>query len=175
MSRIGRLPITIPEGIDIQIENGFIVATGSLGKLSFKYNPSILITKTDDILYFSVQNEKYKSCWGTYRTLVEQMIVGVSQGFVINLELVGVGYKANVEQNKLILKLGFSHDIIHNIPNQIKIICQKPTFISIIGINKQQVHQEAARIRNYKKPEPYKGKGIIYENEIIIKKEGKKK
>lgn len=175
MSRIGKLPIHIPEGVEIQINENTITAVGTLGSLSLKYHSSIQILKEEDTLQFQLKNLDYKSYWGTYRTLVNQMIIGVSQGFVINLELIGVGYKAHIEENQLILKVGFSHDIIHKIPEGIKIICQKPTFISIYGINKQKVHQEASIIRSYKKPEPYKGKGIIYENEIIIKKEGKKK
>lgn len=175
MSRIGKVPISIPEGINIKLSDTEINVSGPLGSLNMPIDQKISINILEDQILVSPKEEQYKALWGTYRTLIEQLIIGSSQGYVVNLELVGVGYKATVEENKLILKLGYSHDITHIIPEGIQVICRRPTFISIIGINKQKVHQEAARIRAYKKPEPYKGKGILYENEVIIKKEGKKK
>lgn len=186
MSRIGKVPVYIPEGVEVLLDsqNNFVEKKkfdsinikGPLGKLTMCFNPKeIAITLTEDQISLNPLDIIHRAKWGTYRTLVEQMIIGVSQGYMVNLELIGVGYKASVEDNKLTLKLGFSHDIIHKIPEGISIVCRKPTFLSILGINKQKVHEEASKIRSYKKPEPYKGKGILYENETILRKEGKKK
>lgn len=175
MSRIGKMPISVPDTVQITVLNHTVMIKGPLGTLSLKYDANIEITIDNDTLLVKPLNDQSNKLWGTYRTLLDQMIIGVTQGYVYNLELIGVGYKASVESQNLVLKLGFSHDVVHPIRDGVNIICRKPTFISIIGIDKQLVSQEAAKIRSYKKPEPYKGKGIIYENEVIVRKEGKKK
>lgn len=177
MSRIGKVPLSIPEGIEIQHEQNQITVKGPLGTLSMNFRKEVAIQIADGKIEFAParNSKKAYSLWGTYRSLVDQMILGVSQGFVANLELVGIGYKASVAQKELTLKVGYSHDIVHHIPDDIDIVCVKPTLLSIRGINKQRVHLEASRIRSYKLPEPYKGKGILYENEKIKLKEGKKK
>lgn len=175
MSRIGKLPISVPDTVQVTKQDSIIHVKGPLGMLCMPYNPTVNVSIQDDQVILSPTSPESRKLWGTYRTLIEQMVIGVTQGYVYNLELVGVGYKASLEGRKLVLKLGFSHDINHPIPDGVSITCQKPTFISITGIDKQLVSQEAAIIRSYKSPEPYKGKGIIYENEILIRKEGKKK
>lgn len=177
MSRIGKVPIIVPEGIEIKYGEQKFSVKGPLGHLSMEFQSDINILLSEGKIELTPNNhsKKSKSLWGTYRSLIEQMILGVSQGYVTNLELVGVGYKASVSGKELILKVGFSHDIVHVIPDDIEISCIKPTLISIRGINKQLVNLEASRIRGYKYPEPYKGKGILYENEKIKLKEGKKK
>lgn len=175
MSRIGKVPIYLPEGVKIELSELLITISGPLGSLSLNQDKDIEISLVDDQVHVNPRSISARPKWGTYRTLVQQMITGVTQGYTLNLELVGVGYRAIMEKTELVLKLGYSHDIRHQVPNGVQIVCQKPTFLSIMGIDKQKVHQEAARIRSYKKPEPYKGKGILYENEVIIRKEGKKK
>jgi large subunit ribosomal protein L6 len=113
--------------------------------------------------------------WGTVRNIVRNLVEGVNQGFTINLEISGVGYKAAMQGNDLVMQLGFSHEVRYKIPQGIAVKCEKPTAISVHGADRQLVGQVAAEIRGYKKPEPYKGKGIMYQNEKIIRKEGKKK
>jgi large subunit ribosomal protein L6 len=113
--------------------------------------------------------------WGTMRSLLQNLVTGVDEGFTVNLEIVGVGYRAAVEGRQLVLQLGYSHEIRFPIPDGIKIVCERPTVIAVSGADRQQVGQVAANIRAYRKPEPYKGKGIRYANEFILRKEGKKK
>lgn len=172
MSRIGKIPVNIPENVEVIIKNNLIIVKGPLGSLDLSYPEEILLTVKDNKIYVYSDDSKL---WGTYRSLIEQLVIGVSEGYTYNLELIGVGYKAFVENTNLILKVGYSHSIIPSIPKDISITCRKPTYISIFGINKYLVTQQAAKIRDYNKPEPYKGKGIIYENELIYRKEGKKK
>lgn len=172
MSRIGRLPVNVPENVEMNLCKNLIMFKGPLGESNLNIPEGLLITHKENKIYIQSNDKKI---WGTFRTLIEQHIIGVTEGYVYNLELVGVGYKGSVEGDSLVLKLGYSHDIVHKIKKNLNITCRKPTFISIFGIDKQYVSQEASRIRDYRKPEPYKGKGIIYENEIVIRKEGKKK
>lgn len=177
MSRIGKVPIFVPEGVEIVQEQNSMTVKGPLGVLSLTYTSDVRILLTDGKIECFPNNEskRARSLWGTYRSLMEQMVLGVTQGYVTNLELVGVGYKASSTEKQLTLKVGLSHDVVHEIPLGIEISCLKPTLISIRGIDKQKVNLEASRIRSYKYPEPYKGKGILYENEKIKLKEGKKK
>lgn len=177
MSRIGKVPVSIPDGITVTQSLNNLLVKGPLGTLDLYYTKDVSIRIIDGKILLDPLKDTKKShaLWGTYRSLIEQMILGVSQGYVTNLELVGVGYKASVTDDRLTLKVGLSHDIIHSIPEGISISCLKPTLISIRGISKQKVNLEASRIRSYKCPEPYKGKGILYENEKIKLKEGKKK
>nr|YP_007890493.1 ribosomal protein L6 [Andalucia godoyi]AGH23987.1 ribosomal protein L6 [Andalucia godoyi] len=179
MSRIGKMPVSIPEGIEVIQRSEVLEIKGPLGELclSFEAAKCLEVQIQDSMITLSPreQTKQARSLWGTYRSLLEQKMIGVSQGYVTNLELVGVGYKASREGNLLVLKVGYSHEIRHVIPEGITISCVKPTYLSIRGIDKQKVNLEAARLRAYKKPEPYKGKGILYENEKIKLKEGKKK
>lgn len=177
MSRIGKNPVKVPDGVEVLVSSRQVTVKGKLGELKSTLPPEIEVTRDDDKVWVKPRNEdlRARSMWGLGRTLVENMVTGVSKGFSRKLEIVGVGYRAAVDGNVLNLQLGYSHDIKVMIPNGIKVICEKPTEIEISGANKQQVGQIAADIRSLRKPEPYKGKGIKYEGEYIFRKEGKKK
>ena len=177
MSRNGRIPISIPENTQVRIDNGIIFAKGKLGELSFAFKNdakvelsenSVVVQKGGDSRYFA-------QMWGTVRSRISNIIEGVSVGYVKELVLNGVGYKAAQKGKILELLLGYSHPINFEIPEDLKVEVPKPTEIKISGIDKQKVGQIAANIRSYRKPEPYKGKGIKYKDEIIRRKEGKKK
>jgi large subunit ribosomal protein L6 len=177
MSKIGKNPIIVPENIKIELNNNYIVVIGKLGVLIKKIPNDIDIKLNNNKLYItSNSNTKIAySNWGTLRVNVKNMITGVTQGFFIKLKVIGVGYRAYVENKYLKLKVGFSHIIKIPIIRKIKVKCIKNTKIYIYGIDLQKVTQIASKIRSYKKPDPYKGKGIRYEDEIVLLKEGKKK
>jgi len=186
MSNIGKEYINVPTEVKININNDVIMVEGKYGKLVQNLPSNVYVIYDNHKIYFSLKEslESYDSnlmiknknaMWGTIRTLINNMIKGVSQGFTIRLQLVGIGYRAKVENNILTLKLGYSHIINYNIPININITTLKPTLISIFGMDLQYVTRIAANIRSFKKPEPYKGKGIKYLTEIINRKEGKKK
>lgn len=178
MSRVGKYPVVVPAGVELSINNNTVVAKGKLGELSFTYDDSYVAAKFEDgKVTVSPLSESIRSrtLWGTTRARINDMILGVSEGFSKNMELVGVGYKARVDGKNLVLSLGFSHDVVFNTPEGIKISCESPTQIKIFGADKQKVGQVAAEIRKYRKPEPYKGKGVKYANEAVRRKEGKKK
>ena len=177
MSRIGREPIEIPEAVDVQVKENTLTVKGVLGELSTNLVKDIEVTKSENFLTLQPQaTDIYtKKMWGTYRSLLNNLIVGVSKGYTKELEIQGVGYRAQVQGEKLQLTLGFSHDINFQIPEGIKITCADQTHITISGIDKQKVGQTAAKIREFKPPEPYKGKGIRYSDEYVVRKEGKKK
>jgi large subunit ribosomal protein L6 len=177
MSRIGRNPIDIPGGVDVSIQGALFTAKGQLGQLSHELTEVVTATVEDGkILVQPVDESKVaRSMWGTTRSLLQSIITGVSEGFSKELEISGVGYRAAVQGSNLNLQLGYSHEIHYPIPEGITIKCAKPTAIAISGANKQQVGQVAAEIRAYRPPEPYKGKGIKYVGEVILRKEGKKK
>tara|TARA_B100000131_G_scaffold246857_1_gene239882 strand:- start:48 stop:581 length:534 start_codon:yes stop_codon:yes gene_type:complete len=177
MSRSGRIPISIPENTEVKVENGVVFAKGKLGELSFNYkNDAKVELKDQSLVVLKSGNTKHSArMWGTVRSRISNILEGVSTGFIKELELVGVGYKAASKGNNIELLLGYSHPIIFEIPKDLKIDIPKPTAIKISGIDKQRVGQIAANIRSYRKPEPYKGKGIKYKDEIIRRKEGKKK
>ena len=177
MSRSGRIPISIPESTDVRLDSGVIYAKGKLGELSFKYESNAKVEIKDKQIFISKGGESplYLRMWGTVRSRIFNLVIGVSQGFTKELELNGVGYKANQKGNVLELSLGFSHTINFPIPEDIKIEVPKPTFIKVSGIDKQRVGQVAANIREFRKPEPFKGKGVKYKDEYIRRKEGKKK
>ncbi len=177
MSRSGRIPIPIPENTDVKLESGVIFAKGKLGELSFKFDQDAKVEIKDNSVVVSKggENQRYAKMWGTVRSRIYNMIYGVSHGFNKELQLNGVGYKATPKGKVLELLLGYSHPINFEIPEDLKIEVPKPTEIKISGIDKQRVGQVAANIRSFRKPEPYKGKGIKYKDEIIRRKEGKKK
>jgi large subunit ribosomal protein L6 len=176
MSRIGKLPIVLPQGVGVDISRNTITVKGKLGELHFNYNDSIIVSQEDNKLFVKPANDtsKTNSMWGLTRSCINNMVRGVSEGFEIKLEINGVGYRASVDKSILTLFLGYSHEIKIRIPKGIQIRCDKPTLISIIGYDKQKVGQVAAFIRRLRKPEPFKGKGIRYESEKIIMKQGKK-
>ena len=171
MSRLARNPITIPSEVKISVNNNIINFEGKLGKSSSTLPNGITVDMKDNLLYFSGDN---KALLGTVYAIVKNEIVGNSQGFEKKLELVGTGYKANVNGKTLVLSLGYSHDINFKIPEGITANVEK-NIVSISGTSKQLVGQVAAEIKSFRKPEPYKGKGVRYEGERIYRKEGKKK
>jgi large subunit ribosomal protein L6 len=180
MSRIGNAPITIPEGVDINVSNENIVTVkGKLGELSETINSSIIIKIDGAELTLSRPNDdkELRSMHGLYRSLINNMVIGVTTGYVIEQELVGVGYRAKSQGQKLELSLGFSHPIIFQLPEQVKVTAatekgKNPT-IKLESFDKQLIGQVAAKIRSFRKPEPYKGKGILFKGEVIRRKAGK--
>ena len=177
MSRVGKKPVQLPDGIEADIVASQITIKGQKGQLNQTFPESVKLEKEDDKILISPLNDtkNAKAAWGMTRTIINNMVLGVSIGFNRNLEINGVGYRASIEANILTLQLGFSHDIKLAIPEDLEVKCVKPTEISISGINKQRVGQFASEIRRLRKPEPYKGKGIKYQEEVIRRKEGKKK
>lgn len=178
MSRVGKYPVVVPAGVELSINNNTVVVKGKLGELSYSFDDSHVATKFEEgkvsVSPLS-QSNAARALWGTTRARINDMIKGVSEGFTKDMELVGVGYKARVEGKNLVLSLGFSHEVVFPAPEGIKITCASPTQISVFGADKQKVGQVAAEIRKYRKPEPYKGKGVKYTNEYVRRKEGKKK
>lgn len=174
MSRIGKLPIPIPNGVTITVDPDNIVVTGPKGTLTQFTMPGISVDVNDQVLTVkrASDEKEHRSKHGLMRTLINNMIIGVTEGFSKKLEINGVGYRVNLEGNKLKMALGFSHDVIFQIPQEIQVSVEQNN-ITVSGINKQQVGQVAAEIRALKKPEPYKGKGIKYADERIIRKAGK--
>jgi large subunit ribosomal protein L6 len=177
MSRVGKNPIDIPNGVELAISGRVVTAKGKLGALSYELSNAVSAIREDNrvVVQPADDSKAARALWGTARARLQNMVTGVSEGFSKDLEITGVGYRAAVQGQTLNLQLGFSHDINYPIPEGISITCEKPTAIKISGADKQRVGQVAAEIRAYRKPEPYKGKGIKYVDEVILRKEGKKK
>lgn len=177
MSRIGKHPVPVPAGVDVKIDGKVVSVKGKLGQLSLTLVDDVTAEVADGKVVVKPANDSRRAytMWATSRTLVNNMVKGVADGYTVNLEINGVGYRAAVQGKELVMQLGFSHDVKYPIPEGIAIKCDKPTSITITGFDKQKVGQVAAEIRGWKKPEPYKGKGIKYDNETILRKEGKKK
>jgi len=177
MSRIGKNAVPVPAGVDVQISGNEVSVKGKLGQLKSMIVPEMTVSKGDKGIAVKPREmtKRSRQLWGLSRSLVRNMVQGVTQGYAERLEIQGVGYKAAVEGSNLKLDLGFSHSVLYPIPAGIKIVCEKPTSIAVSGIDRQLVGQVAAEIRGHKKPEPYKGKGIRYANESVRRKEGKKK
>jgi large subunit ribosomal protein L6 len=177
MSRIGKYPVTIPDGVEVQLTGQTLTAKGKLGALSLVVSNEVAAAIVDSKVTVTPRSEtKYsRAMWGTTRALINNMVTGVSSGFSINLEISGVGYRAQVQGKNLNLQLGYSHDIPFPIPDDVSISCERPTVITVRGADRQRVGQIAADIRAYRPPEPYKGKGIKYSTETVRRKEGKKK
>ena len=177
MSRVGKYPGTVPSGVTVEIANRILKAKGKLGELSLRLSDEVDAKLEGGKVVVTPRSEtkRARTLWGTTRAHVNNMVGGVSKGFSKTLEINGVGYRAQVQGKNLQLQLGFSHDVIYPIPAGVTIKCEKPTQITISGADRQRVGQVAAEIRAFRKPEPYKGKGIKYDNERILRKEGKKK
>lgn len=177
MSRIGQKPVAIPSGVTVELNGQDFKAKGPKGELAMTFVDEVEAKHEDDniVVLPRGKTKRDRMMWGMQRTLASNIVVGVSEGFTIELEIVGVGYRAAVEGDKVNLQLGFSHDIHYPIPQGIKVDCPKPTSIVISGADRQVVGQVAAEIRGYRKPEPYKGKGVRYLGEQVYRKEGKKK
>ena len=175
MSRIGRKPINIPAGVTASVDNGVITVKGPKGTLDFKFNPAMTVEIKGDVIEVTRPNDakENRSLHGLTRTLIHNMVVGVTEGFKKNLEVNGVGYRVQAQGNKLVMNLGFSHQVTMEAPEGIKVECPSANAIVISGADKQMVGQFAAQVREKRPPEPYKGKGIKYAEEHIRRKEGK--
>jgi large subunit ribosomal protein L6 len=175
MSRIGKLPITVPGGVEVTLAGSHITVTGSRGTLERSLPPSMIIELSDGVISVRRPTETtiHRSLHGLTRTLVANMVEGVSQGFTRQLDLVGVGFRATKQGNDLVLSVGYSHPIRYTPPEGVSIGVPVPTQITVSGTNKEMVGQVAAKIRSFRKPEPYKGKGVMYRGEVIRRKAGK--
>ena len=177
MSRVGKNPVAIPQGVTVDLKGQDLKVKGKRGELSLVVHDDVEVTRGDEGLSFKPRSDSRRARmqWGTARNLASNMVRGVSDGFTINLEITGVGYRAQADAKNLKLQLGFSHDVEVPIPAGIQIKAVKPTEIEITGADRQRVGQLASEIRSLRPPEPYKGKGIKYSTETIRRKEGKKK
>jgi large subunit ribosomal protein L6 len=176
MSRIGKKPIELPSNVDVKIEeNNHVIVKGPKGQLEADFNPNLKITKEDNLIKIERPNDEsfMRAIHGTTRALLANMVKGVSEGFTVELEIVGIGYRAQVKGKVLELQLGYSHPIEYPIPDDIQITVEGNTVIKVSGIDKQKVGQIAAEIRDFRKPDPYKGKGVRYKGEQIKLKAGK--
>ena len=176
MSRIANNPIKISKEVECTFRDGIFLAKGKLGQMQTIINSNYKINIQDDEIKVipNIENNKDPK-WGTTRAIIANIINGVTNGFTKTLELNGTGYRASVSGSKLKLELGYSHDINYDIPTDVKIECPKPNLIKLSSINKEKLGAAAAKIRSFRKPEPFKGKGIKYIDEYIFRKEGKKK
>jgi large subunit ribosomal protein L6 len=177
MSRIAKYPVSVPKGVEVNIASGQISIKGPLGTVARSADPNVEVKKDGEALTFkALGNSNHADAMsGTMRALVANMVQGVTKGFEKRLALVGVGFRAQAQGDKLNLTLGFSHPVVHQMPKGIKVATPTQTEIIITGIDKQLVGQVAAEVRNHRPPEPYKGKGVRYANEVIVLKETKKK
>jgi large subunit ribosomal protein L6 len=177
MSRIGKKPVSVPQGVTASVDGQTVTAKGPKGELKFVVNDEVLVKMEDGAISVEPrdQTKAARSKWGMSRTRITNIIGGVKDGFERKLEINGVGYRAAMQGRNLQLSLGFSHEVVYQTPQGITIAVPKPTEIVVSGIDKQQVGQVASEIRGYRPPEPYKGKGVKYAEEKIVRKEGKKK
>jgi large subunit ribosomal protein L6 len=177
MSRIGKKPVPVPQGVTASVDGQTVTAKGPKGELTFVVNDEVLVKLENGQIAVDPrdQTKLARSKWGMSRTQIANILAGVKTGFEKKLEITGVGYRAAMQGKNLQLALGFSHDVVYETPDGITIATPKPTEIVVTGIDKQKVGQVAAEIREYRGPEPYKGKGVRYAGEKIVRKEGKKK
>lgn len=177
MSRVGKNPVVLPQGVTANLDGQIIKVKGPKGELSLEVHRDIEAKIDGTNVTVAPRNEERqtRALWATMQRRIKNMVIGVATGYEKNLEIEGVGYRSNLQGKELVLQLGFSHDIRYPVPEGITIAVDKQTAIKITGIDKEKVGQVAAEIRGYKPPEPYKGKGIRYVGEYIIRKEGKKK
>ncbi|MFG1423472.1 50S ribosomal protein L6 [Roseixanthobacter liquoris] len=177
MSKIGKHPVAIPAGVNVSVDGQTVKVKGPKGALELTLVEEVLAELNGAELQVSMRGEtqRHRAMWGMSRTLVANLVEGVTKGFEKKLEITGVGYKAAAAGKNLNLSLGYSHDVIYAIPEGIQIATPKPTEVLVSGVDKQKVGQVAAEIREFRGPEPYKGKGVKYAGEFIFRKEGKKK
>lgn len=177
MSRIGKKPVPLPKGVNASISGQTVEVKGPKGTLSFTATDDVTVAMEDGAVKVTPRgtSKRARQQWGMTRSMVENLTTGVTSGFKREMELVGVGYRAAMQGKDLKLSLGYSHDVVFAVPTGITVTVPKPTEIVVEGIDAQQVGQVAANIREWRKPEPYKGKGIRYKGEFIFRKEGKKK
>ena len=178
MSRIAKKALTVPQGVEVSISGQSLKVKGGKGSFDFAVHDAVEVSQEDNVLKFKSKRDGDTAGWalaGTTRALANNMVIGVSQGFEKKLQLVGVGYRAQAQGNKLNLSLGFSHPVVHDMPEGVTVETPSQTEILIRGSDKQKVGQVAAEVRAYRPPEPYKGKGVKYADEVILRKETKKK
>ncbi|MBM3585518.1 MAG: 50S ribosomal protein L6 [Alphaproteobacteria bacterium] len=177
MSRAGKNPIAVPSGVQVAVNGREVSVKGKLGALSYSVTPEVDVALAEGRVTVTPRDgtKRSRSMWGTTQRRLRNMVRDVQDGFRVNLEINGVGYRAQTDGKALTLQLGHSHDMVVPIPASIKVTCERPTAISLVGPDRVEVGQLAANIRGYRPPEPYKGKGIKYETEVIQRKEGKKK
>jgi large subunit ribosomal protein L6 len=182
MSRIGKNPVVVPKDVTVDVSGQTVKVKGKLGELSLVVHDAVGVKLQDgadgtkEVVFTPLSEDREeRMLWPTFRNHVKNMVVGVSTGYTKNLEIQGVGFRANLQGSELVLQLGFSHDVRYKIPDGIKIAVDKQTKLQITGIDKQKVGQTAAEIISFRPPEPYKGKGIRIEGAYILRKEGKKK
>ena len=178
MSRVAKSPITIPSGVDVKIDGQVLTVKGGKGALSLSVHDKVKVSHEDNVLSFAPQHERDKEAWaleGTTRPFTNNTVVGVSEGFEKKLQLNGVGYRAKAAGNVLNLTLGFSHPVDYTLPEGISVETPSQTEVVLKGVDKQQIGQVAAEIRALRPPEPYKGKGVRYADEMVRRKEAKKK
>ncbi len=177
MSRIGKEPVESPAGVTVAVAGQTVTAKGKLGELSLTLMDEVEIKHEENLITITPRDDSLRArkMWGTARSLVNNMVTGVSEGFVRKLAINGVGYRAQVQGKDLVMQLGYSHEVRYPIPNGLTIECPDQTHIEVKGADKQLVGQAASEIRGFRPPEPYKGKGIKYDDEYILRKEGKKK
>jgi len=177
MSRVGKYPVEIPQGVQVAIAGGRLTATGRLGELTLPLSEHVETKVDGNHVTVAPRGPEQRSrmMWGTTRALIANMVKGVSQGYARSMEITGTGYRAAVQGKNLEMNLGFSHPVVFPIPDGIKITCERPTTIRVEGVDKRLVGQVASEIRAWRRPEPYKGKGVRYTDEIVRRKEGKKK
>ena len=177
MSRIGKKPLAVPQGVTATVSGQTVTAKGPKGELKFVVNDEVLVKLENGEISVEPrdQSKDARSKWGMSRSQIENILIGVKDGFERKLEIQGVGYRAAMQGKNLQLSLGFSHEVIYEAPEGVTLACPKPTEISVTGIDRQKVGQAAAEIREYRQPEPYKGKGVHYAGEKVFRKEGKKK
>jgi len=177
MSRVGKYPVPVPAGVQVALQGRTITAKGKNGELKLDLTDDVDVEVSGNQVAVKPRRDdrRARTMWGTTRSLINGMVTGVSTGFSKTMEITGTGYRAAVQGKELVLNLGYSHDVRYPIPPGIKITCEKPTSIKVEGADKRQVGQVAAEIRAWRPPEPYKGKGVKFENEQILRKEGKKK
>ncbi|HEX6144395.1 MAG TPA: 50S ribosomal protein L6 [Geminicoccaceae bacterium] len=177
MSRIGKHAVPVPDGVKVELSGQRVAVAGRLGELARELPPEVEVVRENGAIRVRPRSEekRARAMWGMARTLVANMVQGVDKGFTRRLMISGVGYRAAIDGKILNLQLGYSHDIKYAVPDDIDVRCETPTQITISGADRQRVGQIAAEVRAFRKPEPYKGKGIRYEDEVILRKEGKKK
>lgn len=177
MSRVGKYPVEIPQGVEVAIVGRMLTAKGTRGSLSLALGPDVeaKVEERRVVIAPIGKERRARMMWGTTRALVANMVRGVSAGYTRAMEISGTGYRAQVQGKNLVLNLGYSHEIVYPVPEGIRVTCEKPTAIRVEGADKRLVGQVAAEIRGFRQPEPYKGKGVKYEGEMIRRKEGKKK
>nr|YP_009118089.1 ribosomal protein L6 [Malawimonas californiana]AJF22871.1 ribosomal protein L6 [Malawimonas californiana] len=175
MSNIGKIPILIPNDVNIMIVDNYITIQGNMGISVNSFPNGITIAQKNNLLYIKTINREYDAVWGTFRSLIKNMIIGVTKGYIIKLKIIGIGYKASIIKNTLRLKIGYTNPMRIRIPLDVKIKCVRNTIIYLYSSNLQKIKEFATLVRSYKKPDPYKGKGIRFFNEVVVLKEGKKK